>query len=132
MAKEVYQYNNVWIDWGGLSYILGIRSEDSAKWSVNEAKERIEKIIDFLKSEGIEDPRLFIGFQSLESNSKERRAFIQEIIDNEKVLYISLPDKSGYEAIHWLYTLMEIQARFIAYHEGLPYSTNIWKQFLDI
>jgi len=117
---EEYPYNNVWVDYGVLSSILGIHSNNPNSYNKDLALSNIIKIEKYLESIGVQKPKLIVGFQSLESNSDERRKFIQKLVKENAFVYVPIADKSGYEALHWFYMMMEMQMRFIAFTQGFP------------
>lgn len=130
--SEIYPFNNVWIDWGVLSLILRLRSSNPQKYDMSFAKEQLAKLMIILENnEKITSPKLFIGLQSLESGSNERRKFLEKLCEETGNLYLSLPEKSGFEAIHWLYSLIEIQSLFICYSQGFPSEKEVQLKILQ-
>ena len=124
-----YPYTNVWVDYGELSSILGIRSNDSKKYNKDLAHSNVIKVEKYLTGIGVQNPILIIGFQSLESNNDGRRQFIQELAKENAFVYVPIADKSGYEALHWFYMLMEMQMMFIAFTQEFPLKDkNVWKK----
>jgi len=128
--NELYPFQLVWIDWGLLSYLLKLSSNNPSNYDLNTARANLKSICPLLTAKfGITNPKLILGFQLLEAGKNERKDILIELWKEFDYPIFLMPVQTGHRLSYIGWTLLEIFDRFFHFSNNSEIKPDIYKKF---